>query len=101
MSAVTSAGVRGDASAEVHRPEAVLPPPNSVVMGRTTPPLSPIAALWKWAAVIGPERPSTVMLNASPAGESRNVPVPRAPVATDGSSCAPARVAVKVAAGDA
>ena len=99
-SAVISAGVSGEASAGVQIPVAVLPV-KSAVIGRTTPPFTPIAALWKWAAVIAPESPSTVTLNARPAGDSWNVPVPSAPVATAGSSWLPVSVAVNVTPGAA
>ena len=64
---------------------------------RTTPPGTPTAAEWKCAAVIAPDRPSMVMRKASPAGVRTKFPVPIAAVATDGRSCAPVKLAVKLA----
>jgi len=64
------------------------------VMGRTIDPFSPAGALWKWAPVIGPLRPFTVTRKLSPWSVSVATASPEAPVATAGTSCAPAILAV-------
>src|SRR5207244_3608124 len=91
-----SAAVRGSASVDLHSPSAVLPH-RFPVRVRTTGPLTPAGALWMEIAVIGPERPSTVTKNWTPALVSVRHAVPAAVVTTPGTSCGPESLAVNAA----
>ncbi len=86
--------VSGSLSSLVQKPTAVFPSKPWVIV-RTTGPLVPSGPRWKWAALMGSFKLSTVSLKATPPSVSINEAVPLPLLVTEWVSCSGVNSAVK------